>query len=78
MTLETTKIITLTRFLVRCCYQYYVKADPIISDHAFDLLFKDLQEMEYRAGGAEPDSPTQIIWGDAEKQYPDWAKGIQV
>ena len=23
---------------------------------------------------ADPDSPTQTIWGDRDDQYPDWAK----
>jgi DNA ligase (NAD+) len=43
-------------------YRYYALADPVISDHAYDLLFRELQELER----ADPelvtlDSPTQRV-----------------
>ena len=61
----------LKRYLIKCCYWYYVKSDPLISDYEFDMKFKELQRLE---NGADEDSPTQIIWGEQEEQYPDWAK----
>jgi NAD-dependent DNA ligase len=51
-----------------------VKAQPIITDYEFDMEFKRLQKMEEESGQAEKDSPTQMIWGDGESQYPDWVK----
>lgn len=62
----------LQNFLIRCCYWYYVKAKPLISDRVFDEELKRLQKMEEQYG-ADPDSPTQKIWGDREEQYPEWA-----
>lgn len=59
-------------FLIQCCYWYYVKANPIISDRRFDALLKRLERDE--AGAGDPDSPTQMIYGDRESQYPEWAK----
>ena len=64
----------LKNFLIRCCYWYYVKGDPIIRDQEYDMEFKRLQKMEADNGEADDDSPTQKIWGDLESQYPDWAK----
>jgi DNA ligase (NAD+) len=64
----------LTNFLIRCCYWYYAKADPIISDYEFDMEYKRLEKLEEETGNPMPDSPTQKIWGDSESQYPDWAK----
>lgn len=68
------KQVCLKNFLIRCCYWYYVQANPIISDYEFDQEFKRLQQMEAESGEADSDSPTQMVWGDCEAQYPDWAK----
>lgn len=73
------KIDCLKQFLIRCCYQYYVKSISKISDPLYDGLFRDLENRESRRlqkENIEPDSdsPTQIIWGDSDNQYPDWAK----
>ena len=73
------KIGCLKQFLIRCCYQYYVKSNPMINDGLYDALFDDLKDRERvrQAGiGTKPDvdSPTQMIWGDSYSQYPDWAK----
>lgn len=66
------KVERLKRNLIRYCYWYYVKARPLISDYDFDILFKILQDLE--GDNADPDSPTQMIYGDLGSQYPDWAK----
>jgi NAD-dependent DNA ligase len=51
-----------------------VKVQPIIIDYEFDMEFKRLQKMEEESGQVEKDSPTQMIWGDTESQYPEWVK----
>lgn len=53
--------------LIKYCYWYYVKAEPIVTDFEYDRLFRKLQELE----GDEiiPDSPTQMIYGDRKEQY---------
>lgn len=63
----------LKRYLIKCCYWYYVKCNPLISDYKFDMKFKELQALESGVD-ADKDSPTQIVWGDREDQYPDWVK----
>jgi len=68
------KVDCMRRWLIRCCYWYYVKADPLISDYHFDLIFKELEAREKRESNFDPESPTQIIYGDLEEQYPEWAK----
>lgn len=73
------KIDCMRQFLIRCCYQYYVKSNPMITDRLYDALFDDLkyrESMRLQKEGIEPDldSPTQMIWGDLDDQYPDWAK----
>lgn len=73
------KIDCLKQFLIRCCYQYYVKSNSMINDKLYDGLFDDLKNRErvrQVAVGTKPDSdsPTQMIWGDSDSQYPDWAK----
>ena len=74
------KIDCLKQYLIRCCYWYYVKDNPLISDRIFDMLFSDMKRREsdrLLSEGVFPDedSPTQIIWGDLEEQYTeDWMK----
>ena len=51
----------------------------MIEDRLYDALFKDLKYREFirqQKEGVKPDSdsPTQMIWGDSNNQYPDWAK----
>ena len=73
------KIEELRKEIIKHCYRYYVKSRPTILDYAFDMRFKELQrleeELEESTGELPPDdSPTQMIWGSLEDQYPDWAK----
>ena len=44
--------------------RYYVLADPLISDRAYDELFARLQELEAEFDLATDDSPTQRVGGD--------------
>jgi NAD-dependent DNA ligase len=69
-----TKIQCMRRYLIRACYWYYVKADPIMPDRVFDALLKDLERREKAKPDLDPKSPTQMIYGDLESQYPEWAK----
>lgn len=71
--MKTTEGECLKNFLIRCCYWYYVKADPIISDHEYDMEFRRLQKLE-EVEGADEDSPTQGVGSSLEESYPDWAK----
>jgi len=64
----------LTNFLIRCCYWYYVKADPLITDYEYDMELKCLQKIEEETNILMKESPTQMIWGDCEDQYPEWVK----
>ncbi len=46
-------------------HRYYVEAAPSISDHDYDLLFRDLQDLESRWPELRrPDSPTQRVGGE--------------
>lgn len=75
--LRKTHIKKLRRKLIKCCYWYYVKSEPLISDYAFDMLFKELETLEKISDCVfypTPYSPTQMIYGDLESQYPAWAK----
>jgi len=62
------------QYLIKCCYWYYVKCDPLISDQEYDLKFKQLEKMEKGIKFIDPKSPTQRIYGDRDGQYPDWVK----
>ena len=67
----------LRRRLIKCCYWYYVKAEPLIPDYKFDMLFKELEQLEKISDCVfYPTlySPTQMIYGDLDDQYPMWAK----
>jgi len=45
-------------------YKYYIENNPVISDHEFDLLLKQLEELEHtHPEFITPDSPTQRVGG---------------
>jgi len=51
-------------------YRYYVLDDPVISDAAYDALYRELQELE--AAHPElvtPDSPTQRVGGEPREEF---------
>ncbi len=43
------------------CYQYHVLDSPVISDSEYDLLYRELKDLEERSGYSPPDSPTRRI-----------------
>ncbi len=67
---ETERINQLREELHRHNYNYYVLNSPTISDHDFDFLMKELQELE--AGHPEcydPNSPTMRVGSDINKNF---------
>jgi len=52
-------------------YQYYVLAQPKISDYEFDLLLKELEKLEAEYPEfVRPDSPTHRVGGQPTKDFP--------
>lgn len=52
-------------------HRYYVLAQPVISDQAFDELLKELEALEKAHPDlASPNSPTQRVGGDITKGFP--------
>ena len=51
-------------------YQYYVAAEPIISDFEYDQLLKELEKLESEFPDLiTPDSPTQRVGSDLTKEF---------
>ncbi|MGV3762453.1 NAD-dependent DNA ligase LigA [Parapedobacter sp.] len=64
------RIDELTRELSEYNYQYYVLANPSISDYDFDQRLKELEELERLFPEfVDPDSPTQKIGGDITQRF---------
>ena len=52
-------------------YRYYVLAQPVISDLAYDKLMRELLDLEKEHPElAAPDSPTQRVGGEPTKEFP--------
>lgn len=64
------RISQLSKELEHHNYQYYVLAQPSISDYEFDLLLKELEELEKQYPQyADPNSPTQKVGGFVTKEF---------
>lgn len=51
-------------------YQYYVLDKPVISDGAYDTLYRELQELEMAHPELiTPDSPTQRVGGQVREEF---------
>lgn len=51
-------------------YEYYVKAEPSISDEEYDMLMKELEKLENdNPKLITPDSPTQRVGKDLTKEF---------
>ncbi|PKP02313.1 MAG: DNA ligase (NAD(+)) LigA [Bacteroidetes bacterium HGW-Bacteroidetes-6] len=59
----------LTKELNRLNYLYYVQDVSEITDYDFDMLLKELEQLEKDTGYSEPDSPTQRVGGQVTKQF---------
>jgi len=67
----------LRRTIIKLCYWYYVKSESLVPDRTFDIIFDELKQLEQIDDPVfypTPYSPTQMIYGDLEDQYPKWAK----
>ena len=65
------KIEQLVKKLNEYNYQYYVLCNPTISDYDFDQYLKELEELEKKTGYVLPDSPTQRVGSDLQKDFKD-------
>lgn len=64
------KILSLTESINKHNYDYYVLDRPSISDHEYDLLLKELVELENEYPDLKAvDSPTQRIGGEALSEF---------
>lgn len=64
------KIEELSNRLNRYSYEYYVLDQPTIDDIAFDNLLKELEKLEKEYPEyAQPDSPTQRVGGEINKDF---------
>ena len=64
------KIAELTDQLHRHNYKYYVLHTPEISDYEYDMMMKELQELEKQFPDlALPDSPTQRVGSDIDQKF---------
>ncbi len=67
---ETERINQLREELHRHNYNYYVLNSPTISDHDFDFLMKELQELEAKHPECyDPNSPTMRVGSDINKNF---------
>lgn len=65
-----TKIAELSNIIESHNYNYYILAQPTISDFDFDMLMNELIELEQQFPDLIlPDSPTQRVGGDITKEF---------
>lgn len=71
MSSEVKKKVEELRWLIRGYdYNYYVLAAPVISDYEYDILVKELEQIESEHPGlVTPDSPTQRVGKDLTKEF---------
>lgn len=64
------RIDELTSILREHNYKYYVLSAPVVSDFEFDILLKELEELEASFPELKlPDSPTQRVGGEPTKEF---------
>lgn len=64
------RIMELRRLLNQHSYKYYVLDQPEISDYEYDMLLRELEELEKKYPElVTPDSPTQRIGGEASNLF---------
>ena len=64
------RIEELRRIIEEHNYHYYVLDDPVIPDHEFDELMRELQDLEDKNPGlVTPHSPTQRVGGKASEKF---------
>ena len=64
------KIFSLRKKLHDHNYRYYVLDDPLISDYKFDLMLKELQDLESKHPEYyDSNSPTLRVGGEITKEF---------
>ena len=64
------RIAELCKIIENHNYNYYILAQPTISDYDFDMLLNELIELERQYPELVlPDSPTQRVGGDITKEF---------
>ncbi len=67
---DTARIAELRRQLEQYNYQYYVLDDPTVSDYTYDMLLRELEDLEKAHPElVTPDSPTQRVGGAALDKF---------
>ncbi len=67
---EKQRILQLRKQLHEHNYKYYVLNSPEITDYDFDLLMRELQDLETRHPEmADPNSPTQRVGSDISQEF---------
>ncbi|MCC7159666.1 MAG: NAD-dependent DNA ligase LigA [Ignavibacteria bacterium] len=60
----------LSRKILDADYRYYTLANPDIDDYTYDMMMKELQEIEAKFPELKtPDSPTQRVGGSASNEF---------
>jgi DNA ligase (NAD+) len=68
---EIARISALRELLHHHNYRYYVLADPEIEDFEFDMLMKELEELEAKHPETDdPNSPSRRVGGEVTKFFP--------
>ena len=63
------RMIGLVNLLNEYNYQYYVLNEPVVTDYEFDMLLKELENLEKQENIILPNSPTQRIGSDLENEF---------
>lgn len=64
------RIADLTEQINQHNYNYYVQSAPVISDYDFDMLLKELEQLEKEHPEfASPNSPTKRVGGDITRKF---------
>ena len=67
---EKDRIVYLRKILHEHNYRYYVLNQPIVSDQEFDIMMRELQDLEVRHPElADPNSPTMRVGSDLNQAF---------
>ena len=67
---EKDRIVYLRKILHEHNYRYYVLNQPIVSDQEFDIMMRELQDLEMRHPElADPNSPTMRVGSDLNQAF---------
>lgn len=70
MNSETSRILELRKLLHHYNHLYYVENSPVVSDQEFDMLMRELQDLETKHPElADENSPTQRVGSDINQSF---------